>query len=73
LFNPMNANGCRAHWYGEVFDGTPADWTNNNMGSGNYASQGALRALGRDRFKLCNVPTVPGVAFRLTGSRPTGG
>lgn len=40
LFNLINSAACKAFWYGEVMDGTPTDWTANNMGSGAFASQG---------------------------------
>jgi hypothetical protein len=40
LFNLINASGCQAHWYGEVYDPSPASWTNTNMGSGRFASEG---------------------------------
>jgi hypothetical protein len=44
LFELINTKGCQAHWYGEVFDPTPGNWTNTNMGSGQYASQGYGKA-----------------------------
>jgi hypothetical protein len=44
LFNLINTKGCQAHWYGEVFDGTPASWTSTNMGSGLFANEGYGRA-----------------------------
>jgi hypothetical protein len=40
LFNLIVPNACEMDWYGEVFDPAPTDWTNNNMGSGNFASTG---------------------------------
>lgn len=40
LFNLIPSGGCQAHWYGEVFDPTPTDWTWTNMGSGIFASGG---------------------------------
>ncbi len=36
----MHYQGCKALWYGEVFDPTPADWTWTDMGSGYWASWG---------------------------------
>ena len=44
LFNLINTGGCQAHWYGEVYDPTPTSWTNTNMGSGLFASQGFGKA-----------------------------
>jgi hypothetical protein len=40
LFNLIPSGGCQAHWYGEVFDPTPTDWTSTNLGSGLFASGG---------------------------------
>jgi hypothetical protein len=34
LFKQLNTGGCRAAWYGEVYDPTPTDWTWTDMGSG---------------------------------------
>lgn len=39
-FDLIPSRGCEAHWYGEVFDPTPTDWTWTNMGSGLFASGG---------------------------------
>jgi hypothetical protein len=39
-FDMLNSYGCQAHWYGEVYDETPTDWTLTNMGSGRHASGG---------------------------------
>jgi hypothetical protein len=44
LFNLIPSGGCQAHWYGEVFDPTPTDWTWTNMGSGLFASGGFGKA-----------------------------
>lgn len=44
LFNLINKTSCQAHWYGEVFDPSPASWTNTNMGSGRFASEGYGKA-----------------------------
>lgn len=43
-FNLINARGCAASWYGEVFDPTPTDWTSSNMGSGQFSSLGYGKA-----------------------------
>jgi len=40
FFNLIPSAGCRADWYGEVYDPTPTTWTNTNMGQGYYASAG---------------------------------
>jgi hypothetical protein len=39
-FDLIPSSGCRAQWYGEVFDPTPTDWTWTNMGSGLFSSGG---------------------------------
>lgn len=44
LFNLINKSSCQAHWYGEVYDPTPASWTSTNMGSGRFASEGYGKA-----------------------------
>lgn len=44
LFDEIDAGACRSDWYGEVFDPTPTSWTNNNMGTGQFASQGYQQA-----------------------------
>lgn len=36
--------GCRTSWYGEVYDPSPTNWTNTNMGSGEFASEGWQQA-----------------------------
>jgi hypothetical protein len=40
FFDLIPSSGCQAHWYGEVFDPTPTDWTWTNLGSGLFASGG---------------------------------
>ena len=37
----LNKGACRAHFYSEVYDATPQDWTNTDMGSGLWPSAGA--------------------------------
>jgi hypothetical protein len=38
LFDLMTTSACEAHWYGEVYDPTPTDWTWTDIGSGQFAS-----------------------------------
>jgi hypothetical protein len=40
----LNSGGCEAHWYVEVYDPSPTDWTYTNMGSGRHASYGTGQA-----------------------------
>jgi hypothetical protein len=40
LFDEMVGGACQAHWYGEIFDKTPEDWTPTDMGSGRFAAEG---------------------------------
>jgi hypothetical protein len=40
LFKLLNTGACRAAYYGEIYDGTPTDWTWSDMGSGEFASAG---------------------------------
>lgn len=40
----MTSQSNSAQWYGEVYDPSPGSWTQTNMGSGWYASAGALYA-----------------------------
>lgn len=44
LFKLLSKGACRAHWYEEVYDGTPANWTTTDMGSGEFAEAGPGRA-----------------------------
>ena len=44
LFTMLKTGGCRAHWYAEVYDGTPVNWTFTDMGSGQFASAGLNQA-----------------------------
>jgi Neprosin len=41
LFSMLNKGACRAHWYSEIYDGTPQDWTYTDMGSGLWPQAGA--------------------------------
>ncbi len=34
LFSMLNKGACRAHFYSEIYDGTPEQWTYTDMGSG---------------------------------------
>lgn len=45
--------GDSASWYGEVFDPTPTNWTDNNMGSGQFASQGPGQAAWMNNMYYC--------------------
>lgn len=40
LFDLINTSAAEAHWYGEVYDSTPTNWTWTDMGSGLFASTG---------------------------------
>jgi len=40
LFDRINTSAAEAHWYGEVYDPTPTNWTWTDMGSGLFASNG---------------------------------
>lgn len=40
LFNLITTQSCQAHFYGEVYDPTPLDWTYTDMGTGQFASTG---------------------------------
>lgn len=44
LFKLLSKGACRAHWYEEIYDGTPANWTTTDMGSGEFAEAGPGRA-----------------------------
>jgi hypothetical protein len=44
FFNLISSEACIAHFYGEVFDGTPASWTSSDMGSGLFAEEGFGKA-----------------------------
>jgi hypothetical protein len=37
-FDLINNSSCQVHWYGEVFDPTPTDWTFANMGNGVFGT-----------------------------------
>jgi hypothetical protein len=64
-FNLIPSSGCQAHWYGEVFDPTPADWTWANMGSGLFASGG----FGQAAYVMTPFYTAPsGVAYWPDGA-----
>lgn len=41
LFTMLNQGACRAHFYSEIYDGTPDDWTWTDMGSGLPLDAGA--------------------------------
>lgn len=65
LFNLINSGGCQAHWYGEVYDPTPTDWTWTNMGSGLLASGG----FGQAAYIMTPYYTAPsGVSFWPDGA-----
>jgi hypothetical protein len=40
FFDLINTKACDVSWYGEVFDKTPTDWTETDMGSGEFAAKG---------------------------------
>lgn len=40
LFDLINTKACDVSWYGEVLDKTPTDWTETDMGSGEFAAKG---------------------------------
>ena len=64
-FDLISSSGCEAHWYGEVFDPTPTDWTWTNMGSGLLASGG----FGQAAYVMTPVYTAPwGVAYYPDGA-----
>ena len=44
LFKLLDKGACRAHWYEEIYDGTPTNWTTTDMGSGEYAEAGPNKA-----------------------------
>jgi hypothetical protein len=43
-FDLIGSGTCEIHWYGELYDAAPTTWTNADMGSGRFASEGYGRA-----------------------------
>jgi hypothetical protein len=43
-FDLIGSSACSTQWHGEVYDPTPTTWTNADMGSGRFASDGFARA-----------------------------
>lgn len=43
-FDLIGSGSCEIHWYGEIYDADPTWWTNADMGSGRFASEGFGRA-----------------------------
>lgn len=44
LFDLIQTSACLTSWYGEVYDPSPTDWTDTDMGSGQFAAAGYLQA-----------------------------
>jgi len=66
LFDLIKTQSCAAHFYGEVYDPTPLDWTFNDMGTGQFASTGfGLAAYFRGPSYVIN-----GVDVLLSGATP---
>jgi hypothetical protein len=63
FFDLIGSKACFVAWYGEVYDGSPADWTWTDMGSGMFASAGLDQAsyvrglLYYDGSGISNPPT----------------
>lgn len=53
-FDQINNNACDVRWYGEVFDPTPTDWSNADMGNGVHGNTG-----GSAYFREMIVETAP--------------
>lgn len=43
-FDLIGSGTCEINWFGEIFDPTPLQWTNADIGSGRFASEGYARA-----------------------------